>query len=92
MRQNYYNGNDSNDNNDKRNDVDINDDDVDDEYDGDDDSNENNTDNNNNNTLQAQEIGLNHVPLTRYVKLRVAHAPGIPGTFSPPLTSKETAS
>ena len=24
-------------------------------------------------------------PLTRYVKLRVAHAPGIPGTFSQPL-------
>ena len=23
-------------------------------------------------------------PLTRYVKFRVAHAPGIPGTFSPP--------
>ena len=30
--------------------------------------------------------------LTRYVKLRVAHAPGMPGTFSPPLTSKGTAS
>ena len=30
-------------------------------------------------------------PLTRYVKLRVAHAPGMPRTFSPPLTSKETA-
>ena len=27
-----------------------------------------------------------------YVKLRVAHAPGMPGTFSPPPTSKETAS
>ena len=25
-----------------------------------------------------------HWPLTRYAKLRVAHAPGIPGTFSPP--------
>ena len=24
--------------------------------------------------------------LARYVKLRVAHAPGMPGTFSPPLT------
>ena len=24
-----------------------------------------------------------HGPLARYVKLRVAHAPGIPGTFSP---------
>ena len=23
-------------------------------------------------------------PLTRYVKLRVAHAPGMPGMFSPP--------
>ena len=23
-------------------------------------------------------------PLARYVKLRVAHAPGMPGTFSPP--------
>ena len=26
----------------------------------------------------------NDGPLTRYVKLRVAHAPGMPGTFSPP--------
>ena len=26
-----------------------------------------------------------HGPLTRYVKLRVAHVPGMPGTFSPPL-------
>ena len=25
-----------------------------------------------------------HGPLTRYVNLRVAHAPGMPGTFSPP--------
>ena len=25
-----------------------------------------------------------HGPLARYVKLRVAHAPGMPGTFSPP--------
>ena len=25
-----------------------------------------------------------HGPLTRYVKLRVAHAPGIPGTFTQP--------
>ena len=31
-------------------------------------------------------------PLTRYVKLRVAHAPGMPGTFTLPPTSKETAS
>ena len=34
----------------------------------------------------------NHGPLTRFVKLRVARAPGIPGTFSPPPTSKETTS
>ena len=33
-----------------------------------------------------------HGPLARYVKLRVAHAPRMPGTFSPPPTSKETAS
>ena len=33
-----------------------------------------------------------HGPLTRYVILRVPHAPGIPGTFSPPPISKETAS
>ena len=29
-------------------------------------------------------------PLIRYVKLRIAHAPGMPGRFSPPPTSKET--
>ena len=34
---------------------------------------------------------LPYGPLTRYVKLRVAHAPGMPGTFSPPPISKETA-
>ena len=34
---------------------------------------------------------VGHEPLTRYVKLQVAHTPGMPGTFSPPLTSKETA-
>ena len=28
-------------------------------------------------------------PLTRYAKLQVAHAPGMPGTFSSPPTSKE---
>ena len=33
-----------------------------------------------------------HGPLTRYVKLRVAHAPGMPGTFSLSPGSKETAS
>ena len=31
-------------------------------------------------------------PLTRYVKLRVAHAPGMPRTFLPTPNSKETAS
>ena len=31
-------------------------------------------------------------PLARYTKLRVAHAPGMPGTFSSPLISKETPS
>ena len=29
-----------------------------------------------------------HGPLTRYVKLRVLHAPGMPGTFSPPAEFK----
>ena len=29
-------------------------------------------------------ISLHHGPLARYVKLPVAHAPGMPGTFSPP--------
>ena len=37
-------------------------------------------------------IGKCHGPLTRYVKLRIAHAPGMPATFSPPSTSKESAS
>ena len=27
---------------------------------------------------------IGHGPLTRYAKLRVVHAPGMPGTFSPP--------
>ena len=31
-------------------------------------------------------------PLARYVKLRVVHAPGMPGTSSPPPTSNEVAS
>ena len=31
-------------------------------------------------------------PLARYVKLRIAHVPGMPGTFSPPPTSNKTAS
>ena len=31
-----------------------------------------------------------HGPLTRYVKFQVAHAPGMPGTFFPPPTSKGT--
>ena len=33
-----------------------------------------------------------HGPLARYVILQVAHATGMSGTFSPPPTSKETAS
>ena len=33
-----------------------------------------------------------HGPLTRYGKSQVAHAPGMPGTFPPRPTSKETAS
>ena len=32
-----------------------------------------------------------HGPLVRYDKLRVGHAPGMPGTFFPPPTSKGTA-
>ena len=28
-------------------------------------------------------VNWTHGPLTRYVKLQVAHAPGMPGTFSP---------
>ena len=40
----------------------------------------------------AARLGLGHGPLTRYAKLRVGHAPGMSGTFSPPPTSKETAS
>ena len=31
-------------------------------------------------------------PLTRFVKIRVVHATRMPGTISPPLTSKETTS
>ena len=37
--------------------------------------------------LQSQHMYnpcLRHRPIARYVKLRVAHAPEIPGTFSPP--------
>ena len=35
---------------------------------------------------------FNHGPLPRYEKLRVAHAPGMPGTLSPAPNSTETAS
>ena len=31
-------------------------------------------------------------PFTNYIKFRGAHAPGMPGTVSPPPTSKETPS
>ena len=33
---------------------------------------------------QGPRNSTDHGPLARYVKLRVAHAPGMPGTFSPP--------
>ena len=39
--------------------------------------------------LSLREI--THWSLARYVKVLVAHAPGMPGTFSPPMTWKETA-
>ena len=35
-------------------------------------------------------LHASHGPLTRYKILRVAFAPGMPGSFSPPPTSKET--
>ena len=41
---------------------------------------------------EPSELCIQHGPLTRYVKLWVAHAPGMSGTFSHPPTSKETAS
>ena len=36
--------------------------------------------------LEGRNFSLQrlHGPLIRYIKLRVAHAPGMPGTFSPP--------
>ena len=34
-------------------------------------------------TRDSLDFGL-HGPLTRYAKLRAAHAPGMPGTFFPP--------
>ena len=36
-----------------------------------------------------QNSCVSHGPLTRYVKLQVAHAPGMPGTFSPAADFKE---
>ena len=33
---------------------------------------------------RCAQKGAGHGPLARYLKLRVAHVPGIPGTFSPP--------
>ena len=35
------------------------------------------------------EHHISHGPLTRSVKLQVAHAPGMPGTFSPAADFKE---
>ena len=43
-------------------------------------------------SMETYSFILTHGPLTRYVKLLVAHAPGMPGMFSTPLTTKETAS
>ena len=37
-------------------------------------------------------MAVSHGPLTRYVKLWVAHAPGVSATFYPPPPSKETTS
>ena len=42
--------------------------------------------------VRTMVTSLSHGPLTRYVKLWVEHAPGMPGTFSPSPTSKETVS
>ena len=39
--------------------------------------------------FNAKETSF-HGPLARYIKLRVAHAPGMLGTFSPPTTSKRS--
>ena len=36
-------------------------------------------------TSSKISCNVNNGPLARYAKLRVAHAPGMPGTFSPPL-------
>ena len=35
-------------------------------------------------TNPLSDYPCDHGPLARYAKLRVAHAPGMPGTFSPP--------
>ena len=35
-------------------------------------------------SASSGSYSTSHGPLTRYVKLRVAYAPGMPGTFSPP--------
>ena len=34
--------------------------------------------------MELEDVSSVHGPHARYVKLRVAHAPGMPGTFSPP--------
>ena len=41
--------------------------------------------------VRIKLLVLEHGPLTRYAKSRVAHAPGMPGAFSPPPTPRETA-
>ena len=45
-----------------------------------------------NDTTSFKNIAIWHGPLTRYAKLWVAHAPGMPETFSQPPTSNETTS
>ena len=43
-------------------------------------------------TLSRNRCRLFALEWTSYRICKIAHAPGKPGTFSPPLTSKETAS
>ena len=38
--------------------------------------------------FEGQSWHMHHGPLTRYVKSRVAHTPGMPGTFSPAIEFK----
>ena len=42
--------------------------------------------------ISSHQLTAIHGPLTRYIKLRIAHALGMSETFSPPPTPKQTAS